>query len=53
MNNQGLKHPDSMSRAEMIKKIESFSGNSEAMSWWLRNAAHRVSRMAFNNARLR
>lgn len=47
----GVKHPDSMTRADKLKMIGSFESDAEAMRWWLKYAP-RISRKAFNEARL-
>lgn len=46
----GVKHPDSMTRADKLKMIGSFESDTEAMKWWLKYAS-KISRKAFNEAR--
>jgi len=46
----GVKHPDSMTRADKLKMISSFESDADAMIWWLKYAP-RISRKAFNEAR--
>ena len=51
LNNQGEIHPDNMKRADMLKMIASFDNDADATLWWLKHAAHRVSRAALKKAR--
>ena len=51
LNNQGVTHPDNMSRKEKLQMIASFEDHRDASRWWLRHAAGQVSKKAFNEAR--